>query len=179
MIPSRFDELLKALAAPSASHAGGVAGAAAGALAASLVEMVAGMTVLRPRYASVHNEMERVRDGAAALRERLVGLMAEDVEALRRKSGTADTQRELAGCASAVAALARSAAERGHAPARGDALMAALLAAAVARGAAANVEINTAAATDQEALDLRRAAWADAAAADQDVAALPHEGPAG
>ena len=172
MLPQRFEELLRSLAAPRPVPAGGVAGAAAAGLAAALVEMVAGMTLDRPRYQAVHDEMERIRAAAGTLRHRCVALMNEDVAAVAARTGMVDTQRELAACASALAGLARSAAERGHAAARGDAIMAACLAAAVARGAAFNVDLNTAGMADEATAGIRRAAWVDVVAADADVAAL-------
>src|SRR5882724_10986254 len=58
---------IAAIAAPTAAPAGGAAAAIAGALGAGLVQMVAGLTGARERYARVHEE-------AAGVVERAVGL---------------------------------------------------------------------------------------------------------
>lgn len=50
------------------------------ALAASLVEMVAGMTGSRERYAAVHQEVHAARSRAAELRTDLLGLASRDAE---------------------------------------------------------------------------------------------------
>jgi formiminotetrahydrofolate cyclodeaminase len=69
-----------ALAFPSATPAGGAAAAVSAAMAAALVEMVAGMTGVRERYASVHGAAGGARTRAADLRVELLGLASRDAE---------------------------------------------------------------------------------------------------
>lgn len=69
-----------ALAFPSATPAGGAAAAVGAAMAAALVEMVAGMTGARERYASVHDAAGRARVRATELRAELLGLASRDAE---------------------------------------------------------------------------------------------------
>src|SRR5438093_7331286 len=58
---------IAAIAAPTAAPAGGAAAAIAGALGAGLVQMVAGLTGARERYARVHEEAAGGAERAAAL----------------------------------------------------------------------------------------------------------------
>ncbi len=69
-----------ALAARSATPAGGSAAAIAAALAASLVAMVAGLTASRSSYAETRPESEAAAERAEALRRRLLELAEEDAE---------------------------------------------------------------------------------------------------
>ncbi|MBA2459822.1 MAG: cyclodeaminase/cyclohydrolase family protein [Gemmatimonadales bacterium] len=66
---------------PTAAAAGGAAAAVSGALAAAVVEMVAGMTGAREKYAAVHRRAAEAREQGTALREELLGLAREDAEA--------------------------------------------------------------------------------------------------
>jgi formiminotetrahydrofolate cyclodeaminase len=75
-----LSEWLAAVATPKAAAAGGAAAALSAAFAAALVEMVAGMTVNRERYAAVHERAVKIRARAAVLREELVGLARQDAE---------------------------------------------------------------------------------------------------
>ena len=79
-----------AVASPSASPAGGAAAAVSAAMAAALVEMVAGMTGLRERYAPVHQVATAARTRSAELRAELLGLASRDAEVF------ADFERALA-----------------------------------------------------------------------------------
>ena len=163
-LPTRqhtLERWAQGLARGTPAPGGGAAAAVTLALAAALVEMVARMTLDRPRYAPVHTEMKQAAQAAEELRERLLYLAGEDAQAVATKRGTVETQVELAARARAVAQLARRVAESGHAPARGDAIMAAVLAAAVARGAAINVAINRG--------DQAESAGRDAEAAEQEA----------
>jgi formiminotetrahydrofolate cyclodeaminase len=78
---ARLTDWLNDLAAPTAAPAGGAAAALAGALGAALVEMVAGLTADRPRYAPVHELAARTRAQAHRLRGELVTLAARDATA--------------------------------------------------------------------------------------------------
>ncbi len=151
---------LNALAAPTAAPAGGAAAAFAGALGAALVEMVAGLTGARERYASVHDLAARSGEKGRRLRGDMLALAARDAAAFegfgralamprgtpderdRRARAKADAFRE--GAAVQLALLARlgevaelglEVAERGLAGALGDAATAVFLAGGAARGA--------------------------------------------
>ena len=83
---TRLAAFLEALGSSAPTPGGGAASALAGALAAALAEMVAQLTVGRPKYAAVD---ERVRDLIARLRaarDRLVQLMADDERAFQEVS---------------------------------------------------------------------------------------------
>lgn len=167
MTGERLDAWLEALAAPRPSPGGGAAGAVAAAMAAALVRMGSGIALARGAEGERRAELERVRDGAAMLHERLLALAAEDALAVARRGDLVAPQRELAACASAVAHLARRVAALGHPPARADAVMAAQLAAASATGAAHNVATAPGAPADDVT-----GATTDAEAARGDAAAL-------
>ena len=172
---STLEAWMTALAAPTVSPAGGTAAAIAGALGAALVQMVAGLTGGRERYASVHREAAGVRERAAALREEMVTLAARDAEAfagfaraLRMPAGTeheralrerartqalragAEVQLELLARVGEGAELAQAMAERGLAGALGDAGTAVFLAGAAARSACWAVRSNLRGTADGE-----------------------------
>jgi glutamate formiminotransferase/formiminotetrahydrofolate cyclodeaminase len=191
-------EFADAVAAPTPSPGGGSVAGAAGALAAALVQMVAGVTVGRRRYATVEAEMRDARDRAAALVGRLTALSAADAAAYADVAAafampaapdsgggerTAAIERallhatevplEIARAATEVVELAAFVAEHGNANAVSDAGIAALLAEAVCRGAAYTVRVNVAA--------LRRAVGRSspgAPLADEAAALLARAGPA-
>ena len=151
---------LNALAAPTAAPAGGAAAAFAGALGAALVEMVAGLTGARERYASVHDLAARIGEKGRRLRSDMLALAARDAaafegfgRALALPRGTAD-ERERRTRAKADAfregavvqldlltrlveasELGLEVAERGLAGALGDAATAVFLAGGAARSA--------------------------------------------
>jgi formiminotetrahydrofolate cyclodeaminase len=158
---------LNALAAPTAAPAGGAAAAFAGALGAALVEMVAGLTSARERYASVHDLAARVGEKARRLRADMLALAARDAAAFeafgralalpkekpdqRERRGRARADAFGEGTAVQVDLLARlgeaaelglEIAERGLAGALGDAATAVFLAAAAARSASWAVRSN-------------------------------------
>jgi formiminotetrahydrofolate cyclodeaminase len=155
-----IEEWYDGIAAPTASPGGGAAAALAAAFAASLVEMVAGLTLERKQYQSIHLEAERIRARAASLRHELLDLASKDAEsfadferalALPRTTELERTQRAGAKRAALqqasqvqyelllrlveISALAVSIAQSGHASSLGDAATAVFLAAGAARGA--------------------------------------------
>jgi formiminotetrahydrofolate cyclodeaminase len=75
-----LEQWMGAVASPSATPAGGAAAAVSAALGAALVEMVAGMTRSRERYAAVHEQASTARFRAAELRAELLGLASRDAE---------------------------------------------------------------------------------------------------
>lgn len=167
------DDLVAAVAAPTPTPGGGSAAARAGALAAALVQMVAGLTVGRKKFAAVDAAMREAGERATALVARLQELVELDAQSYGAVSaayklpkdtddqraqregaitaaliGASEVPLESARAAAAVAALAAQVAEQGNPSAISDAGVAALLAAAACRGAAYNVRINVAALSD-------------------------------
>jgi glutamate formiminotransferase/formiminotetrahydrofolate cyclodeaminase len=153
---------------------GGSVAAHAGALAAALAQMVAGLTVGKKKYAAVDTEMKEIALKAAALGNQLAALVKRDAEAYAlvsdayklpkepadaaaRRSETvtsallkaAEVPLETARAAVQVAELAARVAEKGNTNAVTDAGVAALLAAASAKGAAYNVRVNVQALDDK------------------------------
>ncbi len=72
---------LDEVAAATATPGGGSAAAYAGALGAALVEMVAGLTIGKKRYAEVEAEMQALRAQAAELRQKLSAAVERDAAA--------------------------------------------------------------------------------------------------
>ena len=151
---------LNDLAAPTSAPAGGAAAAFAGALGAALVEMVAGLTGRRERYASVHDLAARVGEKARRLRADMLALAARDTaafegfgRALTLPKGTPDererrararaqafregavVQLDLLARLGEAAELGLEIGERGLAGALGDAATAVFLAGSAARSA--------------------------------------------
>ena len=158
---------LNALAAPTAAPAGGAAAAFAGAIGAALVEMVAGLTGARERYASVHDLAARIGEKGRRLRGDMLALAARDAAAFegfgraialprgtpdereRRAQARANAFREgaivqldLLACLGEAAELGLEVAERGLAGALGDAATAVFLAGGAARSASWAVRSN-------------------------------------
>jgi glutamate formiminotransferase/formiminotetrahydrofolate cyclodeaminase len=158
---------LAQVAAPTAAPGGGSVAALAGALAAALVQMVAGLTLGRRKYAAVEPEMRDTATRAAALSTRLLGLVEADARAYERVTeaqklpkepldmaarrqeaireallAAARVPLETAEACAAVADLAAVVAAKGNRNAVSDAGVAAFLAEAGCRGAAYNVQIN-------------------------------------
>jgi glutamate formiminotransferase/formiminotetrahydrofolate cyclodeaminase len=158
------------VAGPSPTPGGGSVVAHLGALGAALVQMVAGLTVGRPKFAPVEEAMRGAAREAAALSATLSLLVDRDAKAYgavsaayklpkdpaaaavaRRAAisdaliGAAEIPLETARACARVAALAVLVASQGNPNAVSDAAVAALLADAAVRGAAYNVRINVAA----------------------------------
>jgi glutamate formiminotransferase/formiminotetrahydrofolate cyclodeaminase len=153
---------------------GGSVAAHVGALAAALVQMVAGLTAGKKKYAAVDAEMRVMALDASALVTQLSSLVAKDAaafaevsaaykmpnepaEASARRSaavtkallGAAQVPLETARACLRAAELAVVVATKGNTNAASDAGVAALLAEAGARGAALNVRINVASLEDK------------------------------
>ncbi|MGQ0641562.1 MAG: glutamate formimidoyltransferase [Gemmatimonadaceae bacterium] len=161
-----------AVAAPVPAPGGGSVAAYAAALGAALVQMVAGLTVGRKKYAAVDAEMQRVREEAQALGVTLSALVQRDAHAYTAVSdayklpkdaperaakitaallGAAIVPLETARACVSLADVALVVAERGNQNALSDAGVAALLAEAACKGAAFNVQVNIAALEDRSA----------------------------
>jgi len=164
-----LNQWLDALAAPTPAPGGGAAAALAGAVGAALVQMVAGLTREREKYAPVHELAARASEKAERLREGMLGLAARDARAFdaftravalpattseereRRArarndalSAGAAVQLELLAHLTQVAELALEIGDRGLATATGDAATAAFLAVGAARSAYWSVRSNLA-----------------------------------
>jgi formiminotetrahydrofolate cyclodeaminase len=167
---------IAAIGASTAAPAGGAAAAVAGGLAAALVQMVAGLTGLRERYAAMHEEAAGVGERAILLRDAMVALASRDAEAfggfiraLEMPAGTADERRarerakaealragaevqlEVLRQVLETAELAEGMAQRGLASALGDAATAVFLSSAAARSAFWAVRSNLHEAADRTA----------------------------
>jgi formiminotetrahydrofolate cyclodeaminase len=164
---STLHEWSDAVAAASATPAGGAVAALASALAAALVAMVAGLTIRREKYAAVHRYAEETLQRAEALRNELLDLarqdavvVAEYMDALTLPQGSefertardaarraalleaAHVQLELLDQAAEVADLAEAMVGSGVATAIGDAATAGFLAAAACRSAYWSIRSN-------------------------------------
>jgi glutamate formiminotransferase / formiminotetrahydrofolate cyclodeaminase len=162
-----------AVASAAPTPGGGSVAAHVGTLAAALTQMVAGLTVGKPKFAAVDAEMRAVLGESSALAAKLSDLVTRDADsyaavsaaykmpkepeaaaAARREAiaqalmGAARVPLETAQICLRVAQLAATAASQGNPNAVSDAGVAALLAEAACRGAAYNVRINVAALTD-------------------------------
>lgn len=82
-VPGFVDEVAAATAAPG----GGSVAAHAGALGAALVEMVAGLTIGKPRYQAVEPEMMAIRTQAQRLRKELSQAVEDDSAAFEAVMG--------------------------------------------------------------------------------------------
>jgi glutamate formiminotransferase/formiminotetrahydrofolate cyclodeaminase len=165
-----------AIASSNPAPGGGSAAAHAGSIAAALVQMVAGLTIGRKKYAEVEEQFKEISVKAASLGQRLAELVDLDAqsyeavsmsyklpkatpeqETLRKAAitaaliGASEVPLETARACATVAELAESAALKGNTNARSDAAVAALMAEAACRGAAFNVKVNVDALDDSAA----------------------------
>jgi glutamate formiminotransferase / formiminotetrahydrofolate cyclodeaminase len=156
-----------AIASSNPAPGGGSAAAHAGSIAAALVQMVAGLTIGRKKYAEVEETFKDIALQAASLGQRLAELVDLDAqsydavsmsyklpkatpeqETMRKAAitaaliGASEVPLETARACATVAELAEIAALKGNANARSDAAVAALMAEAACRGAAFNVKVN-------------------------------------
>jgi formiminotetrahydrofolate cyclodeaminase len=166
---SSLKHWLEAIAASTAAPGGGAAAAIAGALGAALVQMVAGLTSEREKYAAVHDLAARAHRKAEGLRDGMIVLAARDARAFeaftralalpaatseeRERRSRAKTDALAAGAAVQlellshlvqVAELSHEIAERGLSSAVGDAATGAFLAVGAARSAYWSVRGNLA-----------------------------------
>lgn len=159
---STIEEYARRVASTEPVPAGGSVAAITGSLAAALVEMIGKIAVTRDKSGTP--ALAQLVEQAAHLRERLLVLAEEDAQAFRgvleakRDASGGEEERDLrirrawrrAGQVPAdvvrlsreIAQLARRAAQEGPPSTMGDAVMAALLAAAVGAGSHLNLRFN-------------------------------------
>ena len=162
-----LEEFTSRLASAEPVPGGGSASAVAGSIAASLLSMVAALSAGRERYAPYAETNERAALHGERARRRLLDLADEDAAAYRRygeatrmpqetdaeREAREEARRQAARTASEVPLLVvqeclalvieiEAMAGRSNLNAQSDLSVAALLAEAAARGAAANVLVN-------------------------------------
>jgi formiminotetrahydrofolate cyclodeaminase len=151
-----LEHLLDRIASGEPGPAGGSVAAIAVAMAAGLVAMAARLTREWPQASEVVERAETLRSLVAPLAVADAEAYANVLEALRLPRGSAEREETVAAAlsraadvplaiaeaASEVAALAALVAQAGSAHLRGDAVVAAEIAEAAARGAAELVVIN-------------------------------------
>jgi len=160
---SFLDELASSAPAPG----GGSVAALSGALGAALISMVCNLTLGKPKYAAVQDDITAILKKSESLRKELTDLLEEDVQAYTLLSQTMkmprDTEEQkstraalmdkalkgatgvpmrVAEACVLVMALCPSAAEKGNTNAVSDVGVGILMAEAGLRGAALNVLIN-------------------------------------
>ena len=170
-----FDQFLDALGSSAPTPGGGAASALVGALAAALAEMVAQLTVGRPKYAAVEERAQTVLRETQSLRNEMLALVDEDAQAyggvaaayeLPKASEDERRARDVAIQASLVSAmqppqqimecgcdvlrLAKEIAEIGNPTVASDAGCAALLGEAAVRAAGLNVMANVVLLRDEQ-----------------------------
>ena len=171
-------EFVERLASPAPIPGGGSAAAVAASLGASLVTMVASLSIGRERYQQHSATLQEAASAGRRLSERFLALAQDDADAYGALSAARrlprDTEQEREARSAAMSAAARHAAEvpletlhvclgvvaqaerlagRSNVNAASDLAVAALLADAAAKAAAANVLINLPSVSDK--------AWAD------------------
>ena len=92
--PEETASFLDQVAAATASPGGGSAAAHAAALGAALVEMVAGLTIGKKKYAEVEAEMRAIHVQAGKLRQELVQAVEDDAAAFEAVMGTFKLPKE-------------------------------------------------------------------------------------
>jgi len=175
LLEKRTEEFLEELSSDSPAPGGGSVAALCGALGAALVAMVCRLTVDKPKYVDVRDELRETMDQADGLRRTFARLVERDTEAFQavmsafRLPKTTDDEKTARSAAIQDATrgatevplevhnltvdlmnLAYRAAHQGNVNSISDAGVAAEMARAAARGAAMNVRINLVSLKDQE-----------------------------
>lgn len=167
IIEKSLAEFLDELASKSATPGGGSAAAFMGAQSAALTSMVCNLTIGKPKYAEVDEDMRTLLKKSEALRAQLTGMIQADVEVFDRlmacyalpkdseeqkaarseqiQSATKDATLVPLNCARACAEaiqLSNIASEKGNLNVISDAGVAAMAGYAALKSAALNVYIN-------------------------------------
>lgn len=163
----KVNQFLQELASSSPAPGGGSVAALSGALGAALVAMVCRLTVDKPKYAEVGEELQAVMLEAEQLRNKFADLVERDTEAFnkvmaafrlpketeeqkgKRSAAIQEATRlatevplEVFSLSARLVELSQTVAEKGNVNSVSDAGVAAVMAKAAARGAALNVLIN-------------------------------------
>lgn len=162
---------LDQLAAPTPTPGGGSASAYAGAMAASLLMMYANLTLAKRSYASVHDEVRRVRDQASGLKASLSQAVDQDARSFEavldatkmdkhssaREKALQDALKDAARVplrvaeqSASVLQLARGVMGKGLKSANSDITVATFLAQAAIRGGLENVRTNLESIEDEQ-----------------------------
>lgn len=167
LMEQEVNQFLQELASVSPAPGGGSVAALSGALGAALVAMVCRLTVDKPKYAEVSEELRRVLSEVDELRRKLGELVERDTQAFdavmaafrlpketeeqkgERSAAIQQATRlatevplEVLSLSARVLELSHIVAEKGNVNSVSDAGVAAEMARAAARGAAFNVKIN-------------------------------------
>jgi formiminotetrahydrofolate cyclodeaminase len=181
-----IEVFLDELASKSATPGGGSAAAVMGAQSAALTSMVCNLTIGKPKYAEVENEMKALLEKAETLRHTLVGMIQTDVDVFNRLMAcyglAKETDAEKAArsaaiqtvlkeatevplaCAKACAEaieLSKIAADKGNLGVISDAGVAVMAGYAGLKSAALNVYINANSLKDREFAQLKLAQLAE------------------
>jgi formiminotetrahydrofolate cyclodeaminase len=166
---------LSELASAAPAPGGGSVAALSGALGAGLISMVCNLTLGKPKYAAVQDDIAAILKKSEDLRQELTGLLQADVQAYTELSQTMkmprDTEEQktvrakamdkalkaatevplqVARACTEVMALCPTAAEKGNTNAVSDVGVGILIAEAGLRGAALNVLINLSLIKDEQ-----------------------------
>ena len=173
-----IETFLNELASKQATPGGGSAAAVMGAQSAALTSMVCNLTIGKPKYAEVENEMKALLKQSEALREELTGMIKADVDVFNKLMAAyglpKNTEQEKAdrsqqiqvtlkeaaiiplecarACAKAIK-LSRVASEKGNIGVISDAGVAAMAGYSALKSAALNVYINTGSIKDKDFAD--------------------------
>ena len=175
-------QFLDELASRQATPGGGSAAAVMGAQSAALTSMVCNLTIGKPKYAEVEEEMQALLLRSEALRKKLTGMIKADVDVFDKLMAcyglAKDTDEEKAErsaqiqsvlkqativpleCAQACAEvieLSRIAADKGNTGVISDAGVAVMAGYAALKSAALNVYINAGSINDKEFANLKLA----------------------
>ena len=168
-------QFLDELASRQATPGGGSAAAVMGAQSAALTSMVCNLTIGKPKYAEVEEEMQALLQRSESLREKLTGMIKADVDVFDKLMAcyglAKDTDEEKAerstqiqsvlkqativplecakACAEAIE-LSRIAADKGNTGVISDAGVAVMAGYAALKSAALNVYINASSIKDKE-----------------------------
>ncbi|MCK5830720.1 MAG: cyclodeaminase/cyclohydrolase family protein [Methylococcales bacterium] len=166
---------LNELASKQATPGGGSAAAVIGAQSAALISMVCNLTIGKPKYAEVENEMKALLKQAEALREELTGMIKADIDVFDKLMVSYDLPKEsdqekakrseqiqkslkeativplecAKACAKAIK-LSRVASEKGNIGVISDAGVAAMAGYSALKSAALNVYINAGSIKDKD-----------------------------
>jgi len=175
-------QFLDELASRQATPGGGSAAAVMGAQSAALTSMVCNLTIGKPKYAEVEDEMQALLLRSESLREKLTGMIKADVDVfdklmacygLAKNTDEEKAERsaqiqsvlkqativplECAKACAEVIELSRIAADKGNTGVISDAGVAVMAGYAALKSAALNVYINAGSIKDKEFANLKLA----------------------